>query len=116
MKWFLVSNAEHRRREKKIKSVLTGKAGVYAVFENGELIYIGRSKNLATRTTLSGHKTEWGAKDRRHIYWKVRFDRFEDENVLLERSLIVRLAPKENVFGKRSWGEFIKRCWAQAHP
>lgn len=85
------------------------RAGVYAIYHAGELVYVGMAANLADR--LRGHSRlparDGRAKARpwlpqtRDVVVKVRVERFYGERATLELRLLRRLAPRLNSVNTR---------------
>ncbi len=69
-------------------------AGLYAIYRNGQLIYIGESTNLRVR--FAGHNT-FGPGDT----IKIRVNREDDDHLVREVPLIRRLRPSCNKRSKR---------------
>ena len=103
-KWRFVSDAERYACSDALRAELEGVAGVYAVYGDGLLLYIGLAANLWSRVSYKGH--HGAARERlpkrirgrlyRKIEWKVRPERFFGERATLEMRLLRRLSPPHN--------------------
>jgi hypothetical protein len=80
-------------------------AGVYAIYLNGELVYVGQSNNLLVRLSrhrirhgYSGNlKTPWGEfPGETHLTGKLKVSRVRGDWAMWEIRLIERLMPKFN--------------------
>jgi excinuclease UvrABC nuclease subunit len=80
--------------------------GVYAIFGDGVLIYIGQSKNVRSRLASHLHDIPWD-RSRIHSSWgsfdrftvKVRASRRRGDWLMIEHCLIKRLQPSMNCRG-----------------
>jgi len=81
------------------------KPGVYVVYADNQLIYVGQSSNIRKRIhghdinlTLSGsYRTPWGYF--RNLRIKVKYGRRFGDWCMIEARLIYRLQPKHNCVG-----------------
>lgn len=74
----------------------TIKSGVYFLFRENELIYIGMSSHIPTR--IASHRQNGREFDKYHVIWCELADAYR-----LEESLIMALHPRQNkVFNKES--------------
>ena len=74
---------------------LPNESGVYAIYNDGELVYIGSAANLATRVSGARLARDFDNTDGMTV--KYRLERELGESLMAEVKLILRLRPPMNV-------------------
>lgn len=93
------------------KFIIDKKVGVYCIYENGRIVYVGISKNVRKRLSNHGyskHSIEFERKSlgnkfysythnpNKDLYFKVKYTNNITQAMQLEASLINRLLPIKN--------------------
>lgn len=97
---------------REVRRVPQSLPGCYAIYADGELVYIGQAVNVRSRLSSHGYLLNHTLRGRA-ISFKVRFGERAGDWAMREYRLLKRLKPNQNVrFGSRPARNFAARAWA----